>query len=63
MSESIPSASSSSSTSGTGSSSNASTLPQSDQAAVGQALRVTEVKMKSDHCDNANMNNSNPSKY
>jgi hypothetical protein len=62
MSESTPSTSSSSSTSGAGSSSNASSLPQSDQSASGQALRVTEVKMKSDKCDMTSGNN-NPSKY
>jgi trimeric autotransporter adhesin len=50
------------STSGAGSSSNASSLPQSDQSTSGQAIRVTEVKMKSDKCDMTSGNN-NPSKY
>ena len=57
MSESNPA-----STSGAGSSSNASSLPQSDQSTSGQAIRVTEVKMKSDKCDMTSGNN-NPSKY
>jgi hypothetical protein len=48
------------SSAGTGSSS-ASSLPQSDQGA-NQAIRVTEVKMKSDKCDMTSSNNS-PSKY
>ena len=57
MSESNPA-----SASGAGSSSNASSLPQSDQSTSGQAIRVTEVKMKSDKCDMTSGNN-NPSKY
>jgi hypothetical protein len=57
MSESNPA-----STSGAGSTANPSALPQSDQSASGQALRVTEVKMKSDKCDMTSGNN-NPSKY
>ena len=62
MSESNPTTSSTTATSGAGSSSNASSLPQSAQSTRGQALRVTEVKMKSDKCDMTSGNN-NPSKY
>jgi hypothetical protein len=41
--------------------SSASSLPQSDQSAMGgQALRVSDIKMKSDKCDMASNTSSNP---
>jgi hypothetical protein len=41
--------------------SSASSLPQSDQGAMGgEALRVTDIKMKSDKCETASNNTSSP---